>query len=156
MHRVQDNKQHHFVFVELNVLSYFLQKSIENRYWMSTMQTWNNLSGLLVTIKFEPGTATNTATITSNMIITAQNGMTDNRTYLLQQMTMTATTIRRNSSKMISKGMRTLISLGPGKKEKERKDVYVPKPGINCNKYWWIITIKFKVVARENKYRTHR
>ena len=75
-------------------------------------------------LKFDPSTATDTATITSNRIITAQNGMTDNRTYLLQQMTMTATTIRRNSSKMISKGMRTLISLGPGKKEKERKDVY--------------------------------
>lgn len=103
---------------------YITCTTIENRFWMSTMQTWNNFSSLLITIKFDPSTATNTASITSNRIITAQNGMTDNRTYLLQQMTMTATTIRRNSSKMISKGMRTLISLGPGKKEKERKDVY--------------------------------
>ena len=48
-------------------------------------------------------------------------------------MTMTATTIRRNSSKMISKGMRTLISLGPGKKEKERKDVYPNRVSIAIN-----------------------
>lgn len=121
--RVLDNKQHHFVLVN-RTFYHITCKTIENRFSMSTMQTWNNFSSLLITIKFDPSTATDTATITSNRIITAQNGMTDNRKYLLQQMTMTATTIRRNSSKMISKGMRTLISLGPGKKEKERKDVY--------------------------------